>query len=342
MEEKEMKQKWKLPMIVGAGAIVLILMIVVLAFGNREKAENKGEDTIKVGAMTEMSAMDIMCEPSGITLMEDGSFLVTDTYGKQIWRVKDQESTVYAGGETVEDPYGRPMGGYNDALPEDSYFKYPWAIAPFLDGYAVSDTENDVVRLICEDSIQTVNAATQEDLAMTDMGVAFSHPTGLSSDEEGNLYVADTLEGAIRKITPEGELTTLASCLSEPMGLCWKDGALYVAETGANRIVKVQDGETELVAGSGTDGCQDGSMADASFSMPQGVAVGDDGAVYVSDTGNSAIRLVKNGTVRTLVVRDVENLESFSPVSPVGIILVENELYICDNFSRKVFVLPLI
>ena len=76
--------------------------------------------------------------------------------------------------------------------------------------------------------------------------------------------------------------------------------------------------------------------------VSQDFPVSDTLRFYVSDTGNSAIRLVKNGTVRTLVVRDVENLESFSPVSPVGIILVENELYICDNFSRKVFVLPLI
>lgn len=339
MEEKEMKQNRKLTAVLCIGIAVALLVIVALVFGHK-KADNK-ENTIKVGEMTEVSAMDIMCEPSGVTLMEDGSLLVTDTYGKQIWKVKDKESTVYAGGETVEDPYGRPMGGYNDAVPEDSYFKYPWAIAPFLDGYAVSDTENNVVRLISEDFIQTINANTQEDLAMTDMGVAFSHPTGLASDEEGNLYIADTLEGAIRKVTPEGELTTFASGLSEPMGLCWKNGILYAAETGANRIIKLQNGKVELVAGSGTDGNQDGNAAVASFSMPQGIAVGDEGEVYVSDTGNSAIRFVKNGTVSTLAARDVDDLESFSPVSPVGIILVGNELYICDNFSRKLFVLSL-
>lgn len=346
MEEQDNKQESKrekrLAVAVWSAAAVLLLVILAV-FLNWNR---KGEDAVRAGAMSEVSAMDIMCEPCGITAAPDGSLLVTDTYGKQIWQVRDT-STVYAGGSTVEDPYGEPLGGYNDALPEDSYFKCPWAITPFLNGYAVSDTENHVVRLVCEDSIQTVNADTAEDLPMTDMGVAFSHPTGLATDEEGNLYVADTLENAVRKITPEGDLTTFASDLSEPMGLCWKDGALYVAETGANRIVRIQDGETVLVAGCGTDGRQDGTAAEASFSMPQGVAVGDDGVVYVSDTGNSAVRMVQGGSVHTLVARDVEDLESFAPVSPVGLLVAEDsdeggQLYICDHFSRKVFVLSLL
>ncbi len=337
MEEKKMKWDRKRIAVTGAGATAVILIAAGILFWMR----NTEEDTIWEGVLDEVNVLDMMCEPSGITLTEDGDLLVTDTYGKMVWQVKNKKSSLYAGGETVADPYGRPLGGYNDAPPKDSYFKYPWAITPFLDGYAVSDTENDVVRLIREDSVETVNADTQEDLVMTDMGVAFSHPTGLATDEEGNLYIADTLENAVRKVTPEGVLTTFASGLSEPMGLCWKDGALYVVETGANRIVKVQDGAVSLVAGSGAEGSQDGNADEASFSMPQGVAVGDDGMAYVTDTGNSAIRMVKNGAVSTLVIRKPEDLEMFSPISPVGILLVENELYVCDNFARKVFVVSL-
>lgn len=335
MEKKEGKPVWnKKACIAGGCAVALLLIVLIVVLSRRKETEPDS-----VGTTAQISIMDIMCEPCGITRTADGSLLVTDTYAKQIWKLRDGVSTVYAGGETVEDPYGRPMGGYNDALPEDSYFAYPWAIVPFLDGYAVSDTDNDVVRLVREDSVETVNARTQENLDMTDMGVAFSHPTGLASDEEGNLYIADTLKNAIRKVTPEGELTTFADNLSEPMGLCWKDGALYVAETGANRIVKIQDGEIQLVAGSGKDGMRDGNSAEAAFSMPQAVTVGEDGDIYVSDTGNSAIRLVQDGYVTTLMTRDPDDLEAFSPMSPAGLLLDGNKLYVCDTFSRKVFVI---
>lgn len=334
MENKVMRFDRKHLVAVG-GCILAVILIILVVVLNRKDRQPEA-----VGAaVAEVSIMDIMCEPSGITRTADGALLVTDTYGKQIWCVRDGSSTVYAGGETVEDPYGEPMGGYNDDIPMDSYFKRPWAIVPFLDGYAVSDTDNDVVRFVREDSIQTINANTQEELEMTDMGVAFSHPTGLAADEEGNLYIADTLENAIRKVTPDGELTTFASGLSEPMGLCWKAGILYAAETGANRIVKIQDGMITPVAGDGTDGMRDGSAAKASFSMPQGVAVGEDGVVYVADTGNSAIRLVQDGHVTTLMARDPDDLETFTPISPVGLLLVGKDLYICDNFSRKVFII---
>lgn len=335
MEEEEKKSGRKRLVFIGAGALALFLIVLAFVLSREEKEEAP----VLAGTETTVSVMDVMCEPCGITRTEDGEFLVTDTYGKQIWRFGDGSSAVYAGGDTVEDPYGEPMGGYNDAKPMESFFKRPWAITPFLDGYAVSDTDNDVVRFVTEDSVQTVNARTAEALAMTDMGVAFSHPTGLATDGEGNLYIADTLENAIRRVTPEGELTTFASGLSEPTGLCWKDGALYVAETGANRIIKIRDGKTELVAGSGTEDFIDGSAPEAAFSMPQGVAVGEDGEVYVSDTGNSAIRLVRDGHVSTLTARDPDDLEAFVPVSPTGLLLVDGELYICDNFSRKLFVL---
>lgn len=288
--------------------------------------------------MTVLSSMDVMCEPSGIFFLTDGSFLVTDTYNNVIWRVADGAGTVYAGGVTASGLYDRPMGGYNDAGPEDSYFSSPWAIAPFLGGCAVTDMDNNVVRLIKTETIQA-NSGAKEKLTVTNIGVAFSHPTGLAADEAGNLYVSETFAGTVRKITPEGNVTIFAKNLTDPMGLCWKDGALYIAETGANRIVKTAGGQVTVVAGSGEDGFVDGSAAKAAFSAPQGVAVGDDGTVYVSDTVNGAVRRIKNGQVTTLVRRDESDLDSYIPVSPVGLTLHGDQLYVCDSFARKVFVI---
>lgn len=285
-----------------------------------------------------LSLLDNLCAPSGITAGEDGALLITDVYNKVIWQVKGGSSSVCAGGETVADPYGQPVGGYNDAGLPQSYFKYPWAIAPFLDGYAVSDAENNAIRLISGDSTQTVNGTTSERLITTQLGVVFAYPTGLAADGEGNLYVSDTHNNAVRKISPKGVVVTVAEGLSDPMGLCWHDGALYVAETGANRIIRVVKGRVELVAGSGQSGMTDGPADKAAFSMPQGIAVGSDGTVYVADTGNSAVRRVRGGVVATLAARDLTSMD-ICPVSPVGLLLRQGRLYVCDTFSRRVFVL---
>ena len=273
--------------------------------------------------------------------MEDGSLLVSDTYNRVIWQVKDGVSTVYAGGETVEDLYGQPLGGYNDAPLLNTYFKTPWAVAPFLDGWAVSDAENNAVRLLRPESTQTVNGHTSERLTVTELGVAFQHPTGLAADGEGNLYISDTFADAVRKINSEGEVTTVVSSVSEPMGLCWHDGVLYIAESGANRVVKLEDGKLSIVAGSGEADYIDGPAAQAAFSSPQGVAIGLDGTVYVSDTDNSAIRKIKDGVVSTLVARDVTDVNSFFPISPTGLLVAGNRLYICDPYARKLLAFPL-
>ena len=292
------------------------------------------------GGLSSVSAMDVMCAPSGIAAMSDGTILVTDTYHKRLWRVREGVGEVYAGGATSAGLYGEPVGGYNDGETLASYFKRPWAVAEFLGGWAVSDTENNAIRIVRSRDVQTLNGKTTENLTVTGMGVAFDRPTGLAADGDGNLYVADTGNGAIRKITPNGWVSTLARGLDEPMGLCWKDGVLYIAEAGANRISKLENGKFTVIAGSGRDGSADGSVFQADFSGPQGVAVGDDGAIYVADTLNSAVRRIFGGRVSTVTVRDTA-LADFGLVSPSGLLLRGERLYICDGFARKVFVLEL-
>lgn len=291
-------------------------------------------------AMAEESAMDVICAPAGIVEMPDGAFLVTDTYNKVVWKVENRVSTVYAGGQTVLDPYGEPLGGYNDAALPDSYFKSPWGIVPFLDGYAVSDPDNNVVRLIRTDRTQTATG-TRAGGYSNGIGTkaTLSHPTGLAVDGEGNLYIADTNNNVIRRVTTKGSVTTYASGLSEPTGICWRDGALYVAETGANRIVKVANGDISVIAGKGSAGRTDGAADQAEFSSPQGITVSDDGIIYVSDTGNNAVRRIQDGTVNTLIACNQAEMQYY-PIAPMGLLVHGDQLYICDNFSRKVFVIP--
>ena len=193
-----------------------------------------------------------------------------------------------AGSPAAEDVYGQPVGGYHDDTLLESIFKDPWAIVPFLDGWAVSDPANQVVRFL-----RTADADGEARTQVTDLGIQFDHPTGMAVDGEGSLYVSETFQGLIKKITPAGEMTTFASGLSEPMGLCWADGALYVAECGGNRILKVdKDRRVTTVAGSGENGYADGPAEQAAFSGPKGVAVDTDGAVYAADTDNGTVRRI--------------------------------------------------
>ena len=66
-----------------------------------------------------------------------------------------------------------------------------------------------------------------------------------------------------------------------------------------------------------------------------------DGTVYVSDTANGAVRRIKNGVVTTVAHRDESDLSVLIPTSPVGLAVCGDQLYVCDSFARKVFVVSL-
>lgn len=299
------------------------------------------EYTLIPGTCSVVSALDALCRPAGIYPSSERGFLVTDAYRKVVWQVERGRSTVYAGAFTPADAWGEPVGGYNDAALADSTFLSPWAVVPFLNGWAVSDEANGAVRLLTEGGVQTLNGTTKENIPTGEMGVIFRRPTGLASDGEGNLYISDTAAGAVRKITPEGAVTTLIGGLSEPMGLCWLDGSLYVAETGGNRILRVLPNGTWSAVGTGDAGFADGPAGTARFSGPQGLAAGKDGMLYIADTANSAIRCLKDGQVTTLISRDIAQTNTFFPVSPQGMMVQGRRLFVCDRFSCKVAAIAL-
>ncbi len=314
--------------------IVCSLLILTLAACGATAPAVSATEITESEEMTEQAQqfllLDEDCGACDIAVDTDGTLLVADQYNKVIWRLKDGTMKPYAGKITEADLYGQPLGGYVDGKLEESVFGLPWAIAPFLDGWAVSDASNDAVRLIHKDEVETVNGRTKENLTVTDLGVAFDYPTGLTADDQGNLYVSDTHQGAVRCISKDGSVTTVADDLEDPMGLCWSDGVLYIAENGANRIVMVdQDGQKKTLAGSGEAGCADGAATKAQFSCPQRVIAGPDGTLYISDTGNGAVRCISGGQVTTLEV--MERL-----FSPAGLLVQNNTLYICDSFSRRI------
>ena len=268
------------------------------------------------------------CAPVGVALGTDGALYVTDGRSKAVWRVTDDGSERFAGAESAADISGAPMGGYRDGAAAEALFRSPWGIAPFLGGWAVSDPENNTVRILRDGAVATAN------------GPAYNYPTGLAADGDGNLYIANTHAGEILRVTPEGAVTKAAAGLDSPMGLCWHDGTLYIAETGARRILTLRDGQIAVLAGSGDEGGQDGPATEAGFFAPEGLAVGDDGSVYVADAVGAAVRVIRDGVVTTLLTQTDPLSPTDFPVSPVGLMYAGGRLIICDRYARRLVSIP--
>jgi hypothetical protein len=127
---------------------------------------------------------------------------------------------------------------------------------------------------------------------------------GVAVDNAGNVYVADGSNNRIRKITPNGAVSTLAAQFNAPLDVA-VDGAgnVYVADDGDRTLQKITpDGVVSTLAGSqGSSGSADGTGSAARFSRLLGVSVDGSGNIYVADTDNDTIRKVTpDGVVSTL------------------------------------------
>lgn len=143
----------------------------------------------------------------------------------------------------------------------------------------------------------------------TATGAIFSAPSGAAIDTLGNIYIADTANNRIRKVTPSGVVSTLAgsgtkgfsdgqgvvSQFNSPMGVAVDANFnIYVADSGNNRIRKITpSGAVTTIAGSGSAGYKDGQKgSETQFSGPTGVVVDASGNLIVTDYYNNRIRKI--------------------------------------------------
>lgn len=252
----------------------------------------------------------------GITVDASDNVIVADTYNHTIRRITPAGVVT-----TIAGTAG--TSGSSDGTGTSAEFSYPQAlVVDSVGNIFVADSNNHTIRKIDTNDVVTTFAGAPGFTGTTDAtgtSARFSGPAGIVIDAADNLYVSDTNNHTIRKITPAGEVTTVAgqagsngstdatgtsASFYRPQQITIDGtGNLYVTDSN-NRTIRRIDTSfavTTLAGSAGSTGSADGNGAAARFNFPFGVAVDrSSGVVYVSDTYNYGIRkIATNGDVTT-------------------------------------------
>ncbi len=215
--------------------------------------------------------------------------------------------------------YGSGVSGHKDGPAKDAQFNFPQGMGRGPDGsFYLTDLVNNRIRRLAPDGTVTTWAGSGAQGFDDGSGTkaTFHYPGDVAFAPDGYLYVADTQNHAIRRIDTKGNVTTYSgngkpglinglafkARFNLPVGLAADSAAVYVAEQGNNAIRMVTlDGVVLTLAGTGKAGFLDGDGLKAMFNTPTGIAVGQNGSVWVADTNNHRIRRISSsGFVATI------------------------------------------
>jgi TolB-like protein len=295
--------------------------------------------------------------PGDVATGPDGNIYVADTNNHLIRKITPAGIV-----STVAGRAGEP--GNEDGTGNAARFRFPTGVALDLLGNAyVADFANHTIRKISPDGrVSTLAGSAGEAGSVDGAGGAarLNQVHGVAVDKGGNVYAADFGNHTIRKITPDGLVTTLAglaehpgnsdgpgrnSRFSAPYDVAVDDhGNVYVADTSNHTIRRITPAGlvTTLAGIAGNVGSTDGTAREAKFAVPAGVTTDQAGNIYVADFGNQALRkITPTAVVTTMAVRTAPAIESgttksiavlpFADLSPTG-----DQQYFSDGIAEEI------
>jgi sugar lactone lactonase YvrE len=193
-------------------------------------------------------------------------------------------------------------------------FNAPEGVAVAPDGTLyICDRYTSTIRKMTADHTVTTIAGRPGLTGRADgaaLSARFNAPRRIAVAPDGAIYIADTGNHAVRRITAGGSVETIAASSEsdrmDPVGLAIDaEGNVLVADAWTHVVRKIdRAGRLTIVAGlPGVSGSVDGPVGSARFNAPEGVAIDSDGALYVADTANHTIRKIVNGVVTTVAGR---------------------------------------
>lgn len=260
----------------------------------------------------------VLDSPAGVAIDTAGNIYIADSHNNRIRKVTSGTITTIAG--TGAAGFSGDGGTATSAA-----LNLPTALAVDAAGNLyIADTNNHRIRKISGTMITTV-AGDGEQLYLND-GVAATQtgldsPSGIAVDAAGNLYIGDTRNQRVRKVTlSSGLISTIAgngtksfagdggmasaAGLARPRGVATAaDGSIYLVDSDNDRICNINGaGTISTAAGNGAQGFS-GDTGPANSGMldrPRAVAVSSGGAIAISDTNNQRIRAILNTNINTI------------------------------------------
>ena len=294
-------------------------------------------------------------DPQGLAIDSAGNLYIADGSGS-VRKVSNKVITTVAGS-----PLG-PTGGKAGTGPNGDNGPATSAVLSSPHGVAVdsagnlyiADTNHNRIRKVASGVITTVaGGGFQISGSGPATSAGLGNPQGVAVDSTGNVYIADTQDNLIRKVS-NGAIATMAgggqsypgdggpatsAVLSYPLGVAVDStGNLYIASTIDLRIRKISNGMIATVAGGGGSVGDSGPAAAAQLNFPTSVALDSAGNLYIADTYDSRVRKVSGGVIATVAGGGSSGLGDNGPATsaqlayPQGVALDSaGNLYIADS-----------